>query len=149
MKCTTIIRLSPNPIRVTHQRNISYQRLKNWYGSLISPKPQEAPYGHITQIGDPVLRRVSDPIPIKLIASSETKFLVDRMKSVFNKYGCVGLSAPQIGVPLRAFIMAFSEKHMKTYTPEEHKSKEMSLVPFTVRTKTKCTYDNYIFVTFR
>lgn len=113
-------------------RCISYQRLKNWYGSLVKPAPNEPPYKHVVQIGDPVLRTVADPIPIKLIKSPETNFLVARMKYVFKKYECMGLSAPQIGVPLRVIAFEFNENHMKDYSVEEQKSREMNLVPFTV-----------------
>lgn len=79
------------------------------------------------------MRTLADPIPTKLIDSPETKFLVAQMKVVFKKYKCIGLSAPQIGVPLRVFIMEFNEQHCKDYTPEEQETKEMSLVPLTVR----------------
>lgn len=115
-------------------RSISYQRLKNWYGNLVKPKPHDPPYKHVVQVGDPVLRTVSEPIPIKLINSPETNFLVHRMKHVFSKYSCIGLSAPQIGVPLRVIAIEFNENHMREYTEQEQKSREMSLIPFTVAT---------------
>lgn len=125
-----------NAIKVINKqqgnRCISYQRLKNWYGSLIKPRPHEPPYKHVVQIGDPVLRSVAEPIPIKLIKSPETDFLVSRIKHVFRKYECMGLSAPQIGVPLRVIAFECNEKHMKEYNLEEQKSREMNLVPFTV-----------------
>lgn len=114
------------------RRSISYQRLKNWYGSLVKPKPEEPPYKHITQAGDPVLRSVAEPVPTKLIDSPETKYLVSCMKEVFTKYKCVGLSAPQIGIPLRVIAIEFNEKHIAEYSAEERKSKEMSVLPFTV-----------------
>lgn len=117
---------------ISLQRCISYQRLKNWYGSLVKPKPHEPPYKHAVQIGDPVLRVVAEPIPIKFINSPETNFLISRMKHVFQKYKCIGLSAPQIGIPLRVIAFEFNEKHINEYNLEEQKSREMSLVPFTV-----------------
>lgn len=132
MKCSATLKLLPKCRCLIQQRNISYQRLRNWYGSLVKPKPQQPPYAHITQIGDPILRTVCDPVPIKLIASPETKFLIKCMRAVFTKYNCVGLSAPQIGIQLRVFMMEFNEKHAKQYPVEEHKSKEITLVPFTV-----------------
>lgn len=114
------------------RRFISYQRLKNWYGSLIKPKQHEPPYRHVVQVGDPVLRSVAEPIPIPLINSSETNFLVSYMTHVFRKYNCMGLAAPQIGVPLRVIAFEFNEKHMKEFTLEEQKSREINLVPYTV-----------------
>lgn len=114
-------------------RTMTYQRLKNWYGSLVKPKPHEPPYRHVVQIGDPVLRGISDPVPVKLINSPETNFLVNHMTWVFKKYKCVGLSSPQIGIPLRVVVMEFSEEHAKKFTPEERKVQEMDILPFTVR----------------
>lgn len=114
------------------QRYISYQKLKNWYGSLIKPKPQGPPYKYVTQIGDPVLRSVAEPIPTKLINSPETAFLISCMKYVFLRYKCVGLSAPQIGIPLRVLAIEFNEKHLQEYTEEERKNRDMDLLPFTV-----------------
>lgn len=118
--------------RMVLRRYISYQRLKNWYGSLVKPKPHDPPYKHVVQVGDPVLRTVSEPIPIKLIHSNETNFLIAYMKHVLRKYKCVGLSAPQIGIPLRVIAIEFNEKHMMEYSAEEQKCREMSLLPFTV-----------------
>lgn len=116
----------------TFKRSISYQRLKNWYGNLVKPRPNEPPYKHVVQVGDPILRTIAEPIPIKLINSPETNFLVSRMKYVFTKYECMGLSAPQIGVPLRVIAFEFNEKRMKEFSLEEQKCREMQLVPFTV-----------------
>lgn len=117
---------------VRYSRNISYQRLKNWYGSLVKPKAHDPPYKHVVQVGDPVLRAVAEPIPIKLINSPETNFLVSCMKHVLTKYRCTGISAPQIGIPLRVIAVEFNEKHMRDYSAADQKIKEMSLMPFTV-----------------
>lgn len=117
---------------VRYSRSISYQRLKNWYGSLVKPKARDPPYKHVVQVGDPVLRAVAEPIPIKLIQSPETNFLVSCMRNVLTKYGCMGLSAPQIGIPLRVIAVEFNERHMKDYSAGEQKVREMSLMPFTV-----------------
>jgi len=90
------------------------------------------PWSHCVQIGDPVLRKVADELPKELITSPEIKFLVSRMTKVMKDYNLVGLSAPQIGISLRIFIMAFGDEIKEEFTPAIYKAKEMSTFPLTV-----------------
>jgi peptide deformylase len=59
----------------------------------------------IVTYGDPVLRDVSKPVE-KI--TSEVKDLVADMKATLKKAKGLGLSAVQIGVPLRVFIVDLS-----------------------------------------
>lgn len=114
-------------------RPLSYKTIISWYSGLVKTKPPEAPYNHVVQIGDPTLRTVSDEIPRDLIKSPEIKFLINRMKTVMKKYDSVSIAAPQIGIPVQLFLMEFNEKHLKAYSPQEQKIKDMKVVPFKVR----------------
>lgn len=120
---------------ITQSRQLNFKKsLKNIYSSFLRPiegKP-EPPYKHVIQIGDPVLREHSDPVPKNLITSPEIQFLIKRMKYVFKRYDCVGLAAPQIGVNLRVIITEFNEKHAKLYSEKELRHKEMQYLPQTV-----------------
>jgi peptide deformylase len=53
------------------------------------------------QVGDPVLRKVSDKLPVELIKTPEIKFLIKQMKNVLEAYNLVGLASPQIGISLQ------------------------------------------------
>lgn len=86
----------------------------------------------IVQIGDPVLRVNCDPVPEDLITSKEVIFLLNRLEQVRQKYGLVGISAPQIGINLRIFLASFEKDVLKEFTPDVQKSKEMSVMPLTV-----------------
>lgn len=59
----------------------------------------------IVTYGDPVLRDISKPVEE---ITSKVKDLVADMKATLNKASGLGLSAVQIGVPLRVFIVDLS-----------------------------------------
>jgi peptide deformylase len=59
----------------------------------------------IVKYGDPVLREISKPVG-KI--STEVKDLVADLKATLNDANGLGLSAVQIGVPLRVFIIELS-----------------------------------------
>lgn len=57
---------------------------------------------------DPVLSMVCDPVRDTEFGSSLEKF-ASRMVATMNTFKGVGLAAPQVGVPIRMFIMHFPE----------------------------------------
>lgn len=109
------------------------QTFRKWYQSLWTPRSTvHPPYEHVTQVGDPVLRRRAADVPAEAITSKEVKFLVSRMIRVLHKYKCVGLAAPQIGTALNVLVMEFSPKTLATFTAEVAKAKRMEVLPLTV-----------------
>lgn len=132
-----------------HTTNTSQKSFRKWYQSLWIPLRTEPPYDHVAQIGDPVLRQKASDVPSDSITSPEVQFLVDRMTGVLRKYQCVGLAAPQIGVPLNIVLLEFSEKMMKSHSSETVKSRQMETMPLTVwqhRTKTCVTQYSFLFI---
>lgn len=61
----------------------------------------------IVQTGTPVLRMTAQPIPLSEIGNSRIQELIQEMSKLLSqeKYG-VALAAPQVGEPLRLFIVA-------------------------------------------
>lgn len=61
----------------------------------------------IVQVGDPVLRTKAKAVPKKDIASKAVQKVIASMKKALSKeeYG-VAIAAPQIGEPLRIFVVA-------------------------------------------
>lgn len=114
-------------------RQLSYGKLKSWYCNIVKKPPPIPPYSHIVQIGDPILRQVSERVPTNFIKSPEMQFLLKQMKSVFKKYDCVGLSAPQIGIALQVIIVEFNKDHAMQYTNKEITVKSMDFISQTVR----------------
>ena len=71
-------------------------------GKVSGPKP---PFNHIVQVGDPVLRVETQPVNLDTLESPEIQFLIRTMKKSLDDYDAVGVSAPQLGVPLRMFAV--------------------------------------------
>lgn len=113
-------------------RGPTYAKLRTWYANLVKPKLVKPPYWHVVQIGDPVLRVESSKISLEQLKSNEIISVIEKLKFALKKYDCVGLSAPQIGIPLRIFIMEINKKHLKQYSSDEIKQKDMNLTPLTV-----------------
>lgn len=126
----------PPNLLVTRQITLTTpaaQTFRKWYQSLWAPRsPPNPPYEHITQVGDPVLRRKAVDVPAEAITGPEVKYLVRRMVHVLHKYKCVGLAAPQIGSPLNIMVMEFSQKALEGFAPEIRKAKRMEVLPLTV-----------------
>lgn len=114
------------------RRNNAYWKFRNWYAKLVTPKEQKPPYQHIVQVGDPRLRCVAEEIPLDKINTPEIQSLIHHMKTVFRKYNCIGLSAPQVGINYKIFIMEFQPNHAKQYSEAEIQNKEICLIPLTV-----------------
>lgn len=113
-------------------RNLTYSKFRTWYANLVQPKPTRPPYRHVVQIGDPVLRTIADKVPVELIKSKEINDVLQKMYNILRKYNCIGISATQIGVAHRIIMLEFNEKHAKTFSTEEFRNREMSLMPLTV-----------------
>ncbi|XP_049278603.1 peptide deformylase, mitochondrial-like [Anopheles funestus] len=121
--------------------------LAKWYQSLWQPKGNEPPYDHVVQLGDPVLRVPANLIPEKELKSPEVQYLVKHLVKVMRSYKCVGLAAPQLGLPLRAFVMEFKEELRDQYTKADYKLREMEPLPLTVFLNPELKVLNYEKVT--
>lgn len=64
---------------------------------------------NIVQTGDPVLRECAQTIPVKDIGSTKIQKIIQDMKEILStqKDG-IAIAAPQIGIPLRIFIVSDS-----------------------------------------
>ena len=77
------------------------------FPNFLSPKSSGnlPPFDHVVQIGDPVLRVKAQNVNLDRLTSPEIKFLFRALKNSLERYDAVGVSAPQIGVPLRIFAI--------------------------------------------
>ncbi|CAG0922502.1 unnamed protein product [Notodromas monacha] len=57
--------------------------------------------------------------------------MIESLRKVMKKNGAIGLAAPQIGVPLAAFVMELSSDAQKRVPKDEWKVREMATIPFT------------------
>ena len=59
----------------------------------------------IVQTGHPVLRQQAAPVDVKDIGTPDLEKLIDFITEVMRAAPGVGLAAPQIGIPLRLFVV--------------------------------------------
>jgi peptide deformylase len=58
----------------------------------------------IAQLGQPVLRRLADPVPAEAVGTPEFQHFLDEMLETLRRAGGVGLAAPQVFVSRRVFL---------------------------------------------
>ncbi|XP_076759247.1 peptide deformylase, mitochondrial [Xylocopa sonorina] len=96
-------------------RPLSYQSIKQlwsiYFGKM--SKGGKPPYNHICQIGDPVLRKMTEPVDLKAIETEEFQKGLDQLYKMMRKYHTMGLAAPQIGYPWRVFAIEVTEEELK------------------------------------
>ena len=52
----------------------------------------------ITKMGNPILRKIADPVPATEIVTTEFQNLIDSMLETMDTVGGIGIAAPQVGV---------------------------------------------------
>ncbi len=87
----------------------------------------------IAQLGQPVLRRVADPVPASDLLSPEFQALLDEMRATMTEAGGVGLAAPQVFVSQRVFLACITprdpEKPDEVLPIEVFINPELTFVP--------------------
>lgn len=94
-----------------------------------APQP---PYTRVCQVGDPVLRTVAAPVEPKQLAGPELQRLVEQLVQVMRRRGCVGLSAPQLGVPLQVLVLEFPDRLFRAFSPRLRELRQMEPFPLRV-----------------
>lgn len=87
---------------------------------------------HICQIGEPTLRLRASDVNLEELKSENIKAVLLRLRSVMKHYKAVGISAPQIGIPLRIIMIEITEEVVKHFGPEVCKKRDMVEIPFKV-----------------
>ncbi|KAF0040824.1 peptide deformylase, mitochondrial [Scophthalmus maximus] len=94
--------------------------------------PPTPPYSHICQVGDPVLRSQAADVDPAAITSPEIQKVISTMVKVMRKLECVGLSAPQLGVPLRIFALEYPERMLQESSAASREARGLSAQPLRV-----------------
>ncbi|XP_050343772.1 peptide deformylase, mitochondrial-like isoform X1 [Nymphalis io] len=116
----------------------------NLYAKLAPGRGRSLPpYEHVVQIGDPILRKVSEPVSVDKIRTDDIRKIIQKLIYVLDKYGSVGMAAPQVGVNLRIFIMRLTAKQIAKMPVETIKLKNMTVVPLTVFVNPKLKVFDY------
>ena len=87
---------------------------------------------NVCQIGNPVLRKVANPVPRDKISTAEFQQLLDHMIRIMRETRGVGLAAPQVGVSLQVFCMELTERHLTLLGPERTADLQMTKLPLAI-----------------
>ncbi|XP_033074713.1 peptide deformylase, mitochondrial [Trachypithecus francoisi] len=94
--------------------------------------PSEPPFPHVCQVGDPVLRGVAAPIDRAQLGGPELQRLTQRLVQVMRRRRCVGLSAPQLGVPRQLLALELPEALCRECPPRQRALRQMEPFPLRV-----------------
>ncbi|KAM3919547.1 peptide deformylase, mitochondrial [Leptodactylus fuscus] len=96
---------------------------------LGNPSP---PYKRVAQTGDPILRVQTQSVPQDHISRADTQAILKRMVQLLKSCGCVGLSAPQLGIPLRIMVLELREEMCQLVPPDVRAQREMEPFPLKI-----------------
>lgn len=94
--------------------------------------PRAPPYSHVCQVGDPVLRCRAADVERAAVQGAEVQRVIDSMLTVMRRLKCVGLSAPQVGVPLRIVTVEYTEEMLQENSPAAIEARGLVSVPLKV-----------------
>ncbi|KAF3689259.1 Peptide deformylase, mitochondrial [Channa argus] len=94
--------------------------------------PPSPPYSHVCQVGDPVLRSHAAAVDPASIPGPEIQEVINTMVKVMRKLECVGLSAPQIGVPLRILALEYPQKMLEESSSTSREVRGLSVQPLRI-----------------
>ncbi|KAM4618623.1 peptide deformylase, mitochondrial isoform 1-T2 [Polymixia lowei] len=119
------------PSRCSYSTNIKVRSYLQYMKRKIKP-PSCPPYSHVCQVGDPVLRSQAAAVDPVAITGPEIQLVINTLVKVMRKLECVGLSAPQIGVPLRILAVEYPKKMLDESSPASREMRGLSAQPLRV-----------------
>ncbi|XP_036440612.1 peptide deformylase, mitochondrial [Colossoma macropomum] len=123
-----LTRLAPLRSHTTNVKTRSYlQYLKRKIKA-----PPAPPYSHVCQVGDPVLRSKAAAVDPGAIRGAEVQQVIKTLVAVMRKLECVGLSAPQIGVPLQIIALEYPDKMLEESSPASVQVRGLVSVPLKI-----------------
>ena len=105
---------------------------KNIFSSGSSKGRKGPPYNHFVQVGDPVLRIKCDPVNPSDIDTEHIQSVITAMKYALKRFDGVGISAPQVGVPLQIMMVQFTSSQLNCWTEDMQQSREMEVIPLKI-----------------
>lgn len=79
-----------------------------------------------------MLRSHAAAVDPAAITGSEIQRVINTVVRVMRKLDCVGLSAPQIGVPLRILALEYPEKMLEESSPASREARGLSVQPLRI-----------------
>ncbi|XP_069384595.1 peptide deformylase, mitochondrial isoform X1 [Paralichthys olivaceus] len=123
--------LPPVPCRRSYCSNVKVRSYLHYIKHKII-SPPTPPYSHVCQVGDPVLRSHAAAVDPAAITGPEIQKVINTMVKVMRRLECVGLSAPQIGVPLRILALEYPEGMLEESSAASREARGLSAQPLRV-----------------
>ncbi|XP_033490252.1 peptide deformylase, mitochondrial [Epinephelus lanceolatus] len=121
----------PVPCSRSYSSSIKVRPYLQYVKRKIIPPPSP-PYCHVCQVGDPVLRSHAAAVDPAAITGPEIQKVINTMVKVMRQLECVGLSAPQVGVPLRILALEYPEKMLRESSPASREARGLSMQPLRI-----------------
>ncbi|KAI1890059.1 hypothetical protein AGOR_G00169320 [Albula goreensis] len=115
----------------SHSSNIKELSYLKYLKQKIKPS-EGPPYSHVCQVGDPVLRVRAAEVEPGAVLGEEVQRVISTLVKVMRKVECMGLSAPQIGVPMRILAMEYPERMLKDIPPTIRQARGLVPIPLRV-----------------
>lgn len=94
--------------------------------------PSKPPYSHVCQVGDPVLRAQAATVGPEEVGSAEVQQVIRTLVQVMRRLECVGLSAPQIGVPLRILALEYTSQMLQDSSEASRRVRGLEVIPLSI-----------------
>lgn len=131
LSCPSFSPHAPPACSHSYCTNVKVRSYLQYMKHKIRPPPSP-PYHHVCQVGDPVLRGHAAAVDPGAIKGDEIQQVIKTMVKVMRKLECVGLSAPQVGVPLRILTLEYTEKMLGESSPASREIRGLSAQPLRV-----------------
>ncbi|XP_071346205.1 peptide deformylase, mitochondrial isoform X2 [Trachinotus anak] len=128
---TCLSHISPVPCRRSYCSDVKVRSYLQYIKRKIISSPSP-PYSHVCQVGDPVLRSHAAAVDPAAITGPEIQKVINTMVRVMRKVDCVGLSAPQIGVPLRILTLEYPERMLEESSTASREARGLSVQPLRI-----------------
>lgn len=113
------------------RRNVKVRSYLQYLKHKIRPPPSP-PYSHVCQVGDPVLRSQAAAVDPAAVTGPEIQQVITTLVKVMRRQESVGLSAPQIGVPLRILVLEYPERMLEESSPAAREVRGLSVQPLRI-----------------
>uniref|UniRef100_A0A673MJ57 Peptide deformylase n=1 Tax=Sinocyclocheilus rhinocerous TaxID=307959 RepID=A0A673MJ57_9TELE len=115
----------------THSTNIKMRSYLQYMKRKVKGSPAP-PYNHVCQVGDPVLRSRAVAVEPGAIQGPEVQKVIKTLVKVMRKLECVGLSAPQISVPLQILALEYPKKMLEDNSIASFEARGLVAVPLMI-----------------
>ncbi|KAI2653460.1 Peptide deformylase, mitochondrial [Labeo rohita] len=115
----------------SHSTNIKMRSYLQYMKRKVKGAPAP-PYNHVCQVGDPVLRSQAAAVEPRDIQGPEVQKVIKTLVKVMRKLECVGLSAPQIGVPLQILALEYPKKMLEDSSSTSVEARGLVAVPLMI-----------------